>query len=98
MTFADRSYEQYSILIAEADGDCRNNLQKVLRPAGFKTYVTESGIEAIEIINSEAIHVLILVMFTVLFELTLVFKIMEKFNSIVELIVDSKSYLVAVVL
>jgi len=60
MTFTEKGYQQYSILIAEADRDCRQKLQKVLMPAGFKTYVTESGIEAIDIVNSEAIHLLIL--------------------------------------
>ena len=53
-------FSKYSILIAETDRECQREIEYVLRPAGFRTYITESGIEAIDILNSENIHLLIM--------------------------------------
>jgi len=60
MDFSQKSYDDYSILIAEPDKECQAELAHILTPAGFKTYIAESGSQVLDILDTEAIHLLIL--------------------------------------
>ena len=60
MDFSQNTYNKYSILIAEPDKECQTELTHILTPAGFRTYIAESGSEVMDILDTEAIHLLIL--------------------------------------
>tara|TARA_B100001013_G_C24616467_1_gene445386 strand:- start:560 stop:958 length:399 start_codon:yes stop_codon:yes gene_type:complete len=51
---------QYSVLVTDDDETCRASLRDILEPGGYRTHLASSGIEAIEIIRQEYIHVAIL--------------------------------------
>jgi DNA-binding NtrC family response regulator len=60
MNRIERAYNNYSILIAEPDREYQRELAHVLSPSGFKTYIAETSSEAMDILDTEAIHLLIL--------------------------------------
>jgi CheY-like chemotaxis protein len=51
--FSDQSY---SILITDDDPAAREALREVFEPAGYRTYLAESGEEAIDIIQDHDMH------------------------------------------
>jgi CheY-like chemotaxis protein len=50
----------YSILITDDDRDCRQALREIFEPEGFRTYLAESGEEALDIVREEAVHLALL--------------------------------------
>lgn len=48
--------QPYSILITDDDRDVRETLRDVFEPQGFRTYLAESGEEAIEIVSGHEVH------------------------------------------
>ncbi|MEK6247090.1 MAG: response regulator, partial [Planctomycetales bacterium] len=52
--------EQPAILIADNDAQFRSTVREVLLPSGYQIIEAEDGLEAIEIVRSERVHVLLL--------------------------------------
>ena len=52
--------EYHSLLIGDDDKPCRDSLKLFFEPQGFKTHLASCGREAIEIVQQEVIHVMIL--------------------------------------
>jgi len=50
----DRSY---SILVTDDDPASRETFREIFEPVGFKTFLAESGEEAIEIVNRHDVHI-----------------------------------------
>ena len=50
---------EYTILIADDDPTSRDDLQAIVRPQGFPTFLAESGEEALDIIQSQPVHLLL---------------------------------------
>src|SRR5262245_52949245 len=50
----------YSILIADDDRTSRDALRDILLPEGFQTITASSGEEAVDIVRSSTIHLLVL--------------------------------------
>lgn len=46
----------YSILITDDDPVARETLREIVEPVGFKTFLAESGEEAIDIVLGEDVH------------------------------------------
>ncbi len=46
----------YSLLITDDDPLARESLREVFEPAGYRTYLAESGEEAIDIVQHEDVH------------------------------------------
>ncbi len=46
----------YSILITDDDVECREALRDVFEPQGYRTYLAESGEEAIDIVKDHEVH------------------------------------------
>ena len=53
MTTADRPY---SLLITDDDAAQRETLRDIFEPAGYRTFLAESGEQAIDIVRHENIH------------------------------------------
>ena len=53
-------FEHPSLLITDDDRDFRETLQGVFEPRGFRTLLAADGEEALEIVRSESIHVVLL--------------------------------------
>jgi CheY-like chemotaxis protein len=51
------TYQSYSILITDDDPAAREALREVFEPAGYRTYLAESGEEAIDIIQDHDVHI-----------------------------------------
>lgn len=49
-----------SILITDNDQRFRSTVSEVLRPAGYRTIEATNGVEAVEIVRREQVHVLLL--------------------------------------
>jgi CheY-like chemotaxis protein len=58
MALKERS-GRYSILITDDDEECRYSLRDIVEPEGFRTFLAESGEEALEIVQSEPVHLLL---------------------------------------
>lgn len=54
------SVEVYSLLIADDDSALRQALRDVFEPRGFRTFLAANGREAIDLIESNDIHCLLL--------------------------------------
>lgn len=46
----------FSILIADDDPACLDTLQEIIAPVGYPTYVAEDGEQALEMLESQPIH------------------------------------------
>ena len=46
----------YSILVTDDDPACRETFREIFEPVGFRTFLAESGEEAIEIVNRHDVH------------------------------------------
>lgn len=46
----------YSILITDDDADVRETLRDVFEPQGYRTFLAESGEEAIDIVKDHDVH------------------------------------------
>jgi CheY-like chemotaxis protein len=57
MTMVKTRHNPYSILITDDDRGCREALQSIVEPEGFRTLLASSGEEAIDIVQHEAVHV-----------------------------------------
>jgi CheY-like chemotaxis protein len=50
----------YSILIADDDTSCRQALQDIMEPEGFRTLLASSGEEALDIVQDVDVHLVLL--------------------------------------
>ena len=48
--------QPYSILITDDDADTRETLRDVFEPQGYRTFLAESGEEAIDIVKDHEVH------------------------------------------
>lgn len=46
---------KYSILIADDDSGCRDALRSIVEPEGYRTFLAESGEEALDIVQEQAV-------------------------------------------
>jgi DNA-binding response OmpR family regulator len=51
---------EYSILITDDDRNCREALREIMEPQGFRTFLAACGEEALEITETEPVHLAIL--------------------------------------
>src|SRR3954452_16787939 len=47
----------YSILVTDDDPASRETFREIFEPVGFRTFLAESGEEAIDIVNQHDVHV-----------------------------------------
>ena len=57
MTMVQTRQNSYSILITDDDRGCREALQSIVEPEGFRALLASSGEEAIDIVQHESVHV-----------------------------------------
>jgi len=50
----------YSILIADDDGRCREALREIIEPEGFRTVEASTGEEALDIVRTGVVHLIML--------------------------------------
>ena len=50
----------YSLLITDDDQNVREGLRRILEPEGFRTFLAESGEEAIDIVQDRQVHLALL--------------------------------------
>jgi CheY-like chemotaxis protein len=50
----------YSILIADDDSRARETLREIIQPEGFRTVTVASGEEAIDLVQFQAVHLVLL--------------------------------------
>jgi CheY-like chemotaxis protein len=50
----------YSILITDDDRDCRETLRDIVEPQGYRTVLATCGEEAVEIVQAQVIHAVLL--------------------------------------
>jgi CheY-like chemotaxis protein len=50
----------YSILITDDDRGCRETLRDIVEGEGFRTFLAESGEEAVDIVRKQAVHLAML--------------------------------------
>jgi len=55
-----RRTTEFTILIADDDDRCREALRDIMSPEGFRTVVACSGEEAIDLVQTEAFHLVLL--------------------------------------
>jgi CheY-like chemotaxis protein len=53
----------YSVLITDDDRESRETLRDIVEPQGFRTLLASCGEEAIEIVQHESVHVVLLDMY-----------------------------------
>jgi len=53
----------YSILITDDDRHCREALQEIMEPQGFRTLLASCGEEALDIVQDEEVHLALLDMY-----------------------------------
>src|SRR6266852_5720624 len=56
MTMVKTSSNPYSILITDDDRGCREALQSIVEPEGFRAVLASSGEEAIDSVRHEPVH------------------------------------------
>jgi CheY-like chemotaxis protein len=56
MTSAHHPPQSYSLLITDDDRVARETMRDVFEPVGFRTFLAESGEEAIDIVRGEDVH------------------------------------------
>jgi len=52
--------QDYSILITDDDAAAREALHEIFAPQGYRTFLAESGEEAIDIVRSHPVHIALL--------------------------------------
>ena len=52
--------EPYSILITDDDRRCQEALREIMEPEGFRTRLASSGEEALDIVQQEPVHLMLL--------------------------------------
>jgi CheY-like chemotaxis protein len=52
--------KRYSILITDDDRGCRETLRDIVEPEGYHTLLASSGEEALDIIQDQAVHLVLL--------------------------------------
>ena len=52
--------QDYSILITDDDGNCRETLREIVEPKGFRTLLASSGEEAVDIVRADPVHLVLL--------------------------------------
>jgi CheY-like chemotaxis protein len=52
--------EPYSILITDDDRRCQEALREIMEPEGFRTRLASTGEEALDIVQEESVHLLML--------------------------------------
>jgi len=57
---ATKEAQNYSILIADDDGSCREALREIMEPEGYRTLEASSGEEALDIVRARDVHLLLL--------------------------------------
>jgi CheY-like chemotaxis protein len=57
---ATTAAQDYSILIADDDGTCREALRDIMEPQGFRTLLASSGEEVIDIVRGAPVHLVLL--------------------------------------
>src|SRR5919198_4798875 len=57
---ATKEANDYSILIADDDGSCREALREIMEPEGFRTLLASSGEEAVDIVRTATVHLALL--------------------------------------
>ena len=57
---ATKEARDYSILIADDDGSCREALREIVEPEGFRTLLASSGEEALDIVRGRPVDLLML--------------------------------------
>src|SRR5207253_6988258 len=50
----------YSILIADDDSGCRDALRSIVEPEGYRTFLAESGEEALDIVRDQEVDLALL--------------------------------------
>jgi CheY-like chemotaxis protein len=57
---ATKEAKDYSILIADDDTNCRQALREIMEPEGFRTLLAASGEEALDIVGTGPVHLVLL--------------------------------------
>ena len=57
---ATTAHRPYSILIADDDPGCRETLRDIVEREGYRSFLASSGEEAIEIVQEEPVHLVLL--------------------------------------
>jgi CheY-like chemotaxis protein len=57
---ATKDANDYSILIADDDSNCREALRDIMEPEGYRTLLASSGEEALDIVRGAPIHLVLL--------------------------------------
>ena len=57
---ATKEAKDYSILIADDDTNCREALRDIMEPEGFRTLLASSGEEALDIVGTGPVHLVLL--------------------------------------
>jgi len=57
---ATRELKDYSIVIADDDTQCREALQEIVEPEGYRTLLASSGEEVIDIVRDRPVHLVLL--------------------------------------
>jgi DNA-binding NtrC family response regulator len=52
--------QRYSVLVADDDSACRESLRALLEAEGLRTFLADCGVEALECVHNNLIHLLIL--------------------------------------
>ena len=52
--------QDYSILITDDDGNCRETLREIVEPKGFRTLLASCGEEAVDIVRADPVHLVLL--------------------------------------
>ena len=82
----------YSILICDDDRDIRNALKIYLSGEGYRIFEAENGRDALEIIEKESVHLLLMdIMMPVLDGITALAKLRESNNNIPVILLTAKS-------
>lgn len=73
--------EQFTVLVTDDDQDIRDGIEIYLKNEGYRVLKAESGLEALEILESNEVHILILdIMMPQLDGISATFKIREQRN------------------
>jgi CheY-like chemotaxis protein len=57
---ATKEARDYSILIADDEGKCREALREIMEPEGFRTLLASCGEEALDIVRDCEVHLVLL--------------------------------------
>ncbi len=60
MATTETPKQDFSILITDDDGNCREALREIMEPQGFHTLMAASGEEAIDIVRAGDVHLVLI--------------------------------------